>query len=84
MAAMPRLSALLLGRNGMSSSATTFTTVGTLKGEIAFRFGSDYPHTDGLAEPVTFTESLTSFDQDGVRKIMHDNAHGLFSPRAAR
>lgn len=40
-------------------------------------FGSDFPHTDGLADPVTFTEGLTRFDADDVRKIMRDNARVL-------
>jgi predicted TIM-barrel fold metal-dependent hydrolase len=40
-------------------------------------FGSDYPHTDGLAEPVTYTDALKSFDEEAVRKIMYDNARAL-------
>jgi len=45
-------------------------------------FGSDYPHTDGLAEPAKFAEYLEGFGPDEVRKIMHDNARGLLSPKA--
>ncbi|WP_280364865.1 amidohydrolase family protein [Nocardia wallacei] len=37
-------------------------------------FGSDWPHGEGLEEPVAFTEELTSFDAADVRKIMRDNA----------
>ncbi|MDT3442246.1 MULTISPECIES: amidohydrolase family protein [unclassified Pseudofrankia] len=44
-------------------------------------FGSDYPHTDGLAEPASFADYLDTFDEDGVRKIMHDNARALLAPR---
>jgi predicted TIM-barrel fold metal-dependent hydrolase len=40
-------------------------------------FGSDFPHTDGLPEPVLFTHSLKDFDQQSIRKIMHDNARHL-------
>jgi predicted TIM-barrel fold metal-dependent hydrolase len=40
-------------------------------------FGSDFPHTDGLPEPVLFTHSLKDFDQQTIRKIMHDNARNL-------
>jgi predicted TIM-barrel fold metal-dependent hydrolase len=40
-------------------------------------FGSDFPHTDGLADPGAFTDSLTEFDADSVRKIMRDNVRGL-------
>jgi predicted TIM-barrel fold metal-dependent hydrolase len=44
-------------------------------------FGSDYPHTDGLADPVSFSDYLTGFDDTGVRQIMHDNVKGLVTPR---
>ncbi|WP_327098738.1 amidohydrolase [Nocardia vinacea] len=37
-------------------------------------FGSDWPHGEGLAEPVAFTDELTAFDATDVRKIMRDNA----------
>jgi len=47
-------------------------------------FGSDYPHTDGLAEPVTYIDGLKGFDDDAVRKIMHDNARALLGRRATR
>ena len=40
-------------------------------------FGSDYPHTDGLADPVAFTDGLTGFNTEDVRKIMSGNARGL-------
>lgn len=37
-------------------------------------FGSDWPHGEGLEEPVAFVGELTSFDSADVRKIMRDNA----------
>ncbi|MFI7670403.1 amidohydrolase family protein [Nocardia sp. NPDC049526] len=37
-------------------------------------FGSDWPHGEGLAEPVAFTDELTGFAATDVRKIMRDNA----------
>lgn len=43
-------------------------------------FGSDYPHTDGLAEPAEFADHLTAFDAVTVRKIMHDNVRRLIEP----
>ncbi len=43
-------------------------------------FGSDYPHTDGLAEPASFKEVLRDFDQDAVRRILRDNARALVTP----
>jgi len=39
--------------------------------------GSDYPHSEGVAEPIQFLESLSTFDEVGVRKIMRDNALDL-------
>jgi predicted TIM-barrel fold metal-dependent hydrolase len=37
-------------------------------------FGSDWPHGEGLASPVTFTEELTGFSAADIRKVMRDNA----------
>ncbi|MBO0852502.1 MAG: amidohydrolase family protein [Nocardia sp.] len=37
-------------------------------------FGSDWPHGEGLAEPVAFVDELSGFDDDDTRKIMRDNA----------
>ena len=35
--------------------------------------GSDFPHPEGLANPVEFADSLTGLDDADVRKIMRDN-----------
>jgi predicted TIM-barrel fold metal-dependent hydrolase len=40
-------------------------------------FGSDWPHGEGLAEPVQFTKELTGFSDGDVRKIMRDNVIGF-------
>jgi predicted TIM-barrel fold metal-dependent hydrolase len=40
-------------------------------------FGSDWPHGEGLENPVAFTEELTGFGEAAVRKIMRDNALDL-------
>ena len=40
-------------------------------------FGSDYPHSEGVAEPIQFAESLEGFDADTTRQIMRDNARDL-------
>jgi predicted TIM-barrel fold metal-dependent hydrolase len=37
-------------------------------------FGSDWPHGEGLAEPLDFVKELDGFDEHAVRKIMRDNA----------
>lgn len=36
-------------------------------------FGSDFPHTEGLPDPVAFTADIPGFDADETRAIMHDN-----------
>ena len=40
-------------------------------------FGSDWPHGEGLASPVAYTEELTAFSDSDIRKIMRDNALDL-------
>jgi predicted TIM-barrel fold metal-dependent hydrolase len=46
-------------------------------------FGSDYPHAEGLADPVTFVKDLDGFSTDEVRLIMRENALALSQPRPA-
>ncbi len=40
-------------------------------------FGSDWPHGEGLAEPLQFTKELGAFSESDVRKIMRDNVIGF-------
>jgi predicted TIM-barrel fold metal-dependent hydrolase len=40
-------------------------------------FGSDYPHPEGLAEPVDFLDGIETLGDDVIRGIMRDNALGL-------
>ena len=37
-------------------------------------FGSDFPHAEGLPEPLNFIDELEGFSDDEVRKVMRDNA----------
>lgn len=37
-------------------------------------FGSDWPHGEGLAEPLQFLKELEGFSEDEVRRIMRTNA----------
>lgn len=46
-------------------------------------FGSDWPHGEGLAEPLDFVKELHGFDAAEVRRIMRDNALDLLRPAAA-
>ena len=36
-------------------------------------FGSDYPHPEGLADPVSYAKELDSLPEEEVRKIMGGN-----------
>jgi len=45
-------------------------------------FGSDWPHGEGLAEPVQFRKELAAFSDTEVRSIMRDNAHRLLGETA--
>ena len=36
-------------------------------------FGSDWPHGEGLANPLDFEKELGAFDDAEVRRIMRDN-----------
>jgi len=40
-------------------------------------FGSDFPHAEGIAEPLDFASRLGDLDDKAVRRIMRDNAAGL-------
>ena len=46
-------------------------------------FGSDYPHAEGLSEPTSFVKEIDGLADGDVRKIMHDNARELVTPRPA-
>jgi predicted TIM-barrel fold metal-dependent hydrolase len=40
-------------------------------------FGSDWPHGEGLENPVSFTDELVGFSDADIRKVMRDNAVDL-------
>ncbi len=40
-------------------------------------FGSDYPHPEGLADPVDYIKELSSLDEASIAKIMGGNLKGL-------
>ena len=43
-------------------------------------FGSDYPHPEGLANPLDFARELTAFDAKDQQRIMSDNLKALLAP----
>ena len=52
-------------------------SLATLIGTDRVMFGSDYPHTDGLLEPISYKDALSSFNDEAVREIMYSNARKL-------
>jgi predicted TIM-barrel fold metal-dependent hydrolase len=42
-------------------------------------FGSDYPHPEGLADPVSYADELKGLDEESVRKIMGGNLAHLMN-----
>ena len=48
-------------------------------GEDNVLFGSDYPHPEGLADPVSYTEELKGASEEVVRKIMGGNLARLMN-----
>jgi hypothetical protein len=39
--------------------------------------GSDFPHAEGLAEPESFVQSMTTLTSADIRKVMRDNGRAL-------
>ena len=37
-------------------------------------FGSDWPHGEGVAQPLDFAKELSAFDEPQVKRIMRENA----------
>jgi predicted TIM-barrel fold metal-dependent hydrolase len=46
-------------------------------------FGSDWPHAEGLADPTSFIKEIDTVSDADAKKIMHDNARQLVTPRSA-
>lgn len=44
-------------------------------------FGSDFPHAEGLPDPLLFTKDIPTYDATQTRKIMLDNVMELITPR---
>jgi predicted TIM-barrel fold metal-dependent hydrolase len=42
-------------------------------------FGSDYPHPEGLADPVSYADELKGVDEESIRKIMGGNLARLMN-----
>lgn len=46
-------------------------------------FGSDYPHVEGMADPISFIDQLDGLPDDQIRKIMGGNMMDLMKVKAA-
>jgi len=44
-------------------------------------FGSDYPHAEGLADPLSFVNDLPGFSDGEIRLVMRENGLALSVPR---
>jgi predicted TIM-barrel fold metal-dependent hydrolase len=53
-----------------------------LIGDDHVLFGSDYPHPEGMAVPLSYFDELEGFGEASIRKIMSENAHGLLGLEA--
>lgn len=45
-------------------------------------FGSDWPHGEGVAQPLDFVKEISAFDEPAQQRIMHDNAAELLGAAA--
>jgi predicted TIM-barrel fold metal-dependent hydrolase len=52
-------------------------------GEDHVLFGSDYPHPEGLADPVSYVQELEGLSDETVRKIMGGNLARLMNVKDA-
>jgi predicted TIM-barrel fold metal-dependent hydrolase len=57
-------------------------TLAELIGVERILFGSDWPHGEGVAQPLDFVKELGGFDDHAVRRIMHDNCAELLGTRS--
>jgi predicted TIM-barrel fold metal-dependent hydrolase len=44
-------------------------------------FGSDYPHPEGLEDPLAYADELSAYSVDDIRKVMGANMYGLLGAR---
>ena len=45
-------------------------------------FGSDWPHIEGMPEPLDYLSQLDRFDDGTARRILRDNAVDLIWPQS--
>jgi predicted TIM-barrel fold metal-dependent hydrolase len=55
-----------------------FAKMADLCGVDRIIFGSDWPHPEGMSDPITLVEDLQGLDEEGQRKVMGGNMIDLF------
>jgi hypothetical protein len=55
--------------------------VASLMGTDRVIFGSDWPHIEGMPQPLDYVAELAKFDDDARQQILRDNARELNTPR---
>jgi predicted TIM-barrel fold metal-dependent hydrolase len=53
-----------------------------LMGTERVLFGSDWPHGEGLANPLDFAKELDGFDAGAIRRVMRDNCLELLARKS--
>jgi predicted TIM-barrel fold metal-dependent hydrolase len=43
-------------------------------------FGSDFPHAEGLADPVDFAQAIADRSERDIRRVMRENAYQIVHP----
>ena len=46
-------------------------------------FGSDWPHIEGMPQPLDYVDELAKFDADTKRRILRENVRELNTLRPA-
>jgi predicted TIM-barrel fold metal-dependent hydrolase len=46
-------------------------------------FGSDYPHPEGMVDPITFVDDLQGLPEDAIKKVMGGNLNRLMGFESA-
>jgi predicted TIM-barrel fold metal-dependent hydrolase len=55
-----------------------FIEIAQLVGTDRVVFGSDWPHPEGLADPITYVDDLEGLPQADIERIMGGNMCELF------
>ncbi|MGN6473517.1 MAG: amidohydrolase family protein, partial [Mycobacteriales bacterium] len=55
-----------------------FVDIAKLVGPDRVVFGSDWPHPEGLKDPITYVDDLEGLSQDEIARIMGGNMIDLF------